>query len=46
MVKPKKKRKPPQIQNSDDEDVTENFSEVIMPKVKRKPPLIGIVRSS
>lgn len=46
MVKPKKKRKPPQIQNLDDEDVAENFSEVIMPKVKRKPPLIGIVRSS
>lgn len=46
MVKPKKKRKPSQIQNSDDEGVAENFSEVIMPKVKRKPPLIGIVRSS
>lgn len=30
----------PKIDDSDDENVEEDDSEVIMPKVKRKPPLI------
>ena len=41
MVKPNKKRKPLQIHDSNDEDVEEDYSEVIKPNVKRKPPLIG-----
>ena len=40
VVKPKKEEKPPQIHNSDDEDVEEDYSEVIKLKVKRKTPLI------
>ena len=35
VVKPKKKRKSPQIHDSDDEDVEEDYSEVIRSKVKR-----------
>ena len=40
VVKPKKDEKPPQIHNSDDEDVEEDYSEVIKLRVKRKTPLI------
>ena len=40
MVKRKKKRKPLRIHDSDDEDVEEDYSEVIRHKVKRKVPLI------
>ena len=39
-MKPKKKRQPPQIHDSDDEDVEEDYGEVIRPKVKRKSTLI------
>ena len=38
-MKPKKKKNPPQIYNLDDDDVEEDYNEVIRPKVKRKPPL-------
>ena len=46
VVKPKKKRKPPQINDADNEDVEEDYSEVIRSKIKRKPPLVGAVISS
>ena len=40
VVKPKKKRNPRQIHNSDEEDVEEDYSKVINLKTKRMPPLI------
>ena len=39
VVKQKKKRKPPQIHDFDDEDFEENNIEVIRSKVKKKPLL-------
>ena len=40
MVQPKKKKNPSQIYNlDDDDDMEEDYNEVIRPKVIRKPPL-------
>ena len=46
VVKPKKKRKPPQINDVDNEGVEEDYSEVMRSKIKRRPPLVGAMISS